>query len=490
MSLVSPEQQIEEVEVLPDFAYSLRPYANPEMIYKKVDTPVGEMTFIIDPWTQRWIIAREPTPAFLQLSDGCTRLTEIVRRMTADGQCERPENGFVGLAEEALATGLAFRSQAEHRAAGRPVYNACDPVGMHLEITNACNMTCTHCYVSSGRPLPNELNLEEIIRTIDFLPPFSGQRLAISGGEPAVSKDCEAILEHCAVTRGHGIDLYTNGKNFPKKLAKYIVDLNKRCLADVRVQISLEGATAEVSDMVRGPGSFDHVMKTLEYFKTLGLNRHTVLFVCLTKNNVDQFDDLVRLAERFDVAMLIFSQWQRQGNAGDTTWASIAPTVEQWVEAGQKILDYRNPRLSLYGNFFGDLNSTGTGRFSLDGPLFPKHTYFYNAFPRVTPQGEVFADQLWVDPDWILGNTKEKTFEECFNSPKFHQQLQEMRERKDKIPECKSCEWKSLCEGGSAGHTYAEHDSMDHKDWFCESRIYWFNRFVDNQVAKLAESAD
>ncbi len=473
-----------KVEPIPDQAYTWRPYAYEALVYKAIDTPRGAATFVIDPWTQRWLIGHEPVPSLLRLADGRRRLSEIIRLLAADTRVVAPAGGFAGLAQELLGLGLLFNNQAEHRSSGMPVYNKCEPIGMHLEITNACNMTCTHCYVSSGRKLPNELTFEEILRTIDMIPPFSGKRIAISGGEPAVRRDCGEILEYCAIRCGHDVDLYTNGKHFPEPLAKRILDINRRGLGQVRIQLSLEGSSAATNDDVRGEGSFAAALESLDRLKSWGLNRSLVLFVCLTKHNIKEVDDLIALAERFDVAMLVFSQWQKQGNAKETAWSSIAPSVEEWVGLGERLLRYSNPRLQIYGNFYGDLNNNPTGRFNLDSNLFPKHIYYYNAFPRVTPQGEILADQLWVDPDWILGSTRERSLEEAFNSPQFYDQLDQMRRRTEHIPECQACEWRRLCEAGSAGHTYAEYGHMHSRDLFCESRIYWFERFVRHQVEK------
>ena len=472
-------------EFIPDYAYGWRPYANEKMIYKQIQAPHGPVYFIIDPGTQRWIIGDEPIPSFLKLSDGRRRLSEIIRILSTDPDLAASPNGFVSIAQELQEAGILFNNKPEHQESSLPVYNKCEPVGLHLEITNACNMTCTHCYVSSGRKLPNEMTLEEIYKTIDMLPPFSGKRIAISGGEPAVRKECADIVEYCVVECGHDVDLYSNGKKFPKRLAERILDINQRSTTQVRLQISLEGATPKTSDSVRGEGSFDETMKTLDMFKTIGLNRSIILFVCLTKFNLHEVDELIKIAKYYDVSMLGFSQWQKQGNAINTPWASIAPTTEEWVAIGDKLLSYDNPRLKVFGNFYGDLhNCTQQTGFDLDNPLFPKHVYFYNAFPRVTPEGAIYADQLWVDPNWILGHIQQDTLDECFDSPKFYEQLEQMRKRTQNILDCQACEWRSLCEGGSAGHTYAEYGHMDEKDLFCEGRIHWFNKYVNHQIEK------
>lgn len=339
-----------------------------------------------------------------------------------------------------------------------------------------------------GKEAARELTLDQIHATIDMLPPFSGKRIAISGGEPVVRKDLLSIIEYAARDCGHAIDLYTNGWKFPSKVADRINELNNETGGMIRLQLSLEGSDAETNDAVRGKGSFDQALKSLEMFQRSGLNRSVVIFVCVTKNNIGQIDSLIELAERFDVSMLVFSQWQRQGNAAGTPWATIAPSMDEWVRAGEHLLKYNNPRLSVFGNFYGDLNNNEFGRFSLDRRLFPKHVYMYNSFPRISPNGDVWADQLWVDPDWTLGNVADGDLNDCFETAKFYEQLERMRSRKEKISECRQCEWRDLCEGGSPGHTFAEYGHMNEKDLFCDSRIYWFNRFVEYNV-RVAEDA-
>lgn len=463
---------------VPEFAYAWRPFASRRMIEKPtIDRTGAPCTFTIDPETQRWGVLTGPAVEIVRRADGATRYADIVRQIAGDWDATQ-------VASELVELGLLHDGVEAHRSVSVPVYNACQPVGLHLEITNACNMTCTHCYVASGIKLPNEMSDDDLRRAVDLLPPHSGKRIAISGGEPIVRRGCMDLVEYALIERGHDIDLYTNGRLFPRKFAERIAELNARGMGRVRLQLSLEGATAVIHDLVRGPGAFDDAMKSLAMFGEVGLDADTVIFVCLTKANAHEVDPLIRLAEDHGVGMLVFSQWQRQGNASDTPWASIAPSTEEWVAIGEKLLDYRNPTLTVHGNFYGDLSNGGS--LCLSSPLFPKHVYYYNAFPRITPQGDILADQLWVDPDWYLGNVKQgDTLERCFDQPTFHAQLQQMRTRTESIEECRACEWRALCEGGSPGHTYAEYGHMREKDLFCESRKYWFERYVAKQMESI-----
>jgi radical SAM protein with 4Fe4S-binding SPASM domain len=382
-----------------------------------------------------------------------------------------------------------FQNEEDHRNAGGPVYRKTPLAGLHLEITNACNLRCSHCYVSSGKRLPDELTTEEIFGVVDQLSSFSGKRIAVSGGEPTIHPDISTIIDYCAVSCGHAVDLYTNGVRFPDGLARHLAELRERDAVDLTIQISLEGATSRSNDAVRGLGSFVATLRTLDMLNSLGLHRAVTLFVCVTKQNLGELDDIAALAERLDVSTLVFSQWQRQGNASAIPWSIVGPTTPEWIAAGERLLRHKSTRLNVFGNFFGDLNNDPFGRYALDSPLFPKHIYSYNAFPRIAPDGTVFADQLFVDPDWSLGNVRDRSLEQMFDSPAFYEQIERMRGRPQRIAECRACVWQPLCEGGSPGHTLSEYGHLDERDVFCDSRIYWFERFVRRQVARATEGA-
>ena len=458
------------------------PYATDKLIFRETPSPYGDVYFIIDPGTQRWLIGDSDAMSLLKLCDGKHTPHEIIQSLTKSSN--KSFEYFSSLMSELFENQLIFTNQSNYDFESLPIYNKSELTGFHIEITNACNMVCEHCYVSSGKKMENELTFDEIKTAIDMLPSFSGKKIVISGGEPATRKDCGEIIEYCVMKCGHDVDVYTNGRNFPEKLTKKIQEINKLSSnAQVRLQVSLEGATEKTNDQIRGPGSFSDTMKSLKMFQRMNLNRNVILFICITKFNIDEIDEMFRLAERLDVSTLVFSQWQKQGNAGSIPWKTIAPSLEEWTNAGQKILEYKNPNLLVFGNFFGDLNNNEFGRYSLDTRIFPKHVYYYNAFPRITPTGDIYADQLWVDPTWKLGNIKTDTLEECFNKPQFFEQLNLMRDRINHVEDCQKCEWRDLCMCGSPGHTYAEYGHMNEKDLFCESRKYWFDKFVNYQTA-------
>ena len=66
-----------------------------------------------------------------------------------------------------------------------------------LEITNACNMKCIHCYEGgSHKKLENSLVLDEWFAIIDSLSNLKVQNIILIGGEPTFSPYVNQLLKY------------------------------------------------------------------------------------------------------------------------------------------------------------------------------------------------------------------------------------------------------------------------------------------------------
>ena len=86
----------------------------------------------------------------------------------------------------------------------------------------------------------------------------------IGGGEPTVRPDFWELLDY-AVAHHVGVKFSTNGSGSTRGGPR-----GWRRTDYVDVQISLDGATAEVNDAVRGPGSYDTAMRAMENLAEAG----------------------------------------------------------------------------------------------------------------------------------------------------------------------------------------------------------------------------
>ena len=125
------------------------------------------------------------------------------------------------------------------------------PICLTWELTYACNLACVHCLSSSGRRDPRELSTAECKTVIDELERMQVFYVNIGGGEPTVRNDFWELVEYATAHRV-GVKFSTNGSRITPQVAARIAASDY-----LDVQISLDGATVEVNDRVRGAGSFD-----------------------------------------------------------------------------------------------------------------------------------------------------------------------------------------------------------------------------------------
>ncbi len=159
------------------------------------------------------------------------------------------------------------------------------------ETTAACNLECIHCrrLDVSKELAEDDMTTEESIKFIDELADAANPILILSGGEPLYRPDIFEIAGH-ASKRGLKVALATNGTLVDEEKAKEIKK------ADVqRVSISIDGADAKTHDNFRKiEGSFEGAIRGFNNLKKIGMS---VQVNCtIAKHNVDQFEDIYKLA--------------------------------------------------------------------------------------------------------------------------------------------------------------------------------------------------
>ena len=121
-------------------------------------------------------------------------------------------------------------------------------------------------------------------RVIDELQRMQVFYVNIGGGEPTVRKDFWELVDY-ATDHQVGVKFSTNGSRIDAEVAQ------KLAASDyVDVQISLDGATAEVNDYVRGPGSYDTALTAMQHLADAGFEGFKLSVVC-TRQNIGQLDE-------------------------------------------------------------------------------------------------------------------------------------------------------------------------------------------------------
>lgn len=131
------------------------------------------------------------------------------------------------------------------------------PLSATWDMTYACQLRCGYCYSESGRRAASTLPHADLLRVADALAGMGLRSVQLSGGEPLLVHGLPEVVERLRA-RGTKVVLYTNGL--------LINDDNAPALGRLfaRIHVTLDGATPEVNDAVRGrEGAFQGAMEGL-----------------------------------------------------------------------------------------------------------------------------------------------------------------------------------------------------------------------------------
>ncbi|MGK2879477.1 MAG: mycofactocin radical SAM maturase [Mycobacterium sp.] len=308
------------------------------------------------------------------------------------------------------------------------------PICLTWELTYACNLACVHCLSSSGKRDPRELSTQQCKDIIDELERMQVFYVNIGGGEPTVRSDFWELVDYA--TEHHvGVKFSTNGVRINEEVAA------KLAASDyVDVQISLDGATAEVNDAVRGPGSFDMALRALQNLSDAGFT-DAKISVVVTRQNVDQLDEFKNLADRFGATLRITRL--RPSGRGADVWDELHPTAQQQVQ----LYDWLVAR--------GENVLTGDSFFHLSGLGAPGALAGLNLCGAgrvvclIDPVGDVYACPFAIHDRFLAGNIlKDTGFGSGFQNVWRHAPLfRELREPQS-AGACSSCNHFDACRGG------------------------------------------
>lgn len=163
---------------------------------------------------------------------------------------------------------------------------------LRVSVTDRCNYRCFYCMPEGHVPCATRdevLNAGELTRLIGLFAALGVQRVRITGGEPLVRRDIEAIIAGVKHTRGIGdISLSTNGH----LLHAQVASLRKAGLN--RVNVSLDSLNPAVFHHITGTDGLARVLHGIDAAKQVGLGPvkvNTVVMRGVNDNEIGRFLD-------------------------------------------------------------------------------------------------------------------------------------------------------------------------------------------------------
>ncbi|MGV1088955.1 MAG: mycofactocin radical SAM maturase [Mycobacterium sp.] len=309
------------------------------------------------------------------------------------------------------------------------------PICLTWELTYACNLACVHCLSSSGKRDPRELSTQQCKDIIDELQRMQVFYVNIGGGEPTVRPDFWELVDY-ATEHQVGVKFSTNGVRITPAVAQRLAASDY-----VDVQISLDGATAEVNDAVRGAGSFAMAIRALENLAEAGF-ADAKISVVVTRHNVGQLDDFKALADQYGATLRITRL--RPSGRGADVWDELHPTADQqrilynWLVAhGEGVLTgdsfFHLSGLGEPGALSG-LNMCGAGK----------------VVCLIDPVGDVYACPFAIHDRFLAGNVLSDSvngsggFDNVWKNSALFTELREPQS----AGACGGCDHYDSCRGG------------------------------------------
>ncbi len=309
------------------------------------------------------------------------------------------------------------------------------PVNVTWEVTLQCNLRCSHCLSDAGSAAAGELSTGECRKLIDEWAAVKVFQVNIGGGEPFVREDFLELLDH-AHDRGLVTCVSSNGLLIDRALARRLAGMEGFYL-----QVSLDGATAEVNDSIRGRGTYTRVLTAMDHLAREGapFSINTVL----TRMNFSQLETLRRIAKEYGADLRV-SRFRPSGR-GKETKALLGPDKDQ-LEA---FADWLNAHdLVRTGDSFFCLTSDSRRGKGLDMCGAAKMTCC------ISPSGDVFPCAFLQEPSFLAGNIREQGLKEIWDHAPVFDRL-----RRLDVKACETCLRFEHCRGGCpamAYHTYSD----------------------------------
>jgi len=319
------------------------------------------------------------------------------------------------------------------------------PVNVTWEITEACNLRCTHCLSAELRTAGRgELDLDQCRALIDELARMEVFQVNFGGGEPFLRDDFLDILRY-AHSRGITNCVSTNGTLLDDALVDELLRV-----APVYLQVSLDGACADTNDAIRGRGTFARILAGIELLSERGYPDFSLNLV-VTRLNVAEIADFDRLARRYG-AKTRLSRFRPSG-AGCSTWEDYRLTRDQLVELSAFLGDH--PEI-LTGDSFFALTPDSRRALGLNMCGAAKMTC------AVAPDGRVYPCAFLCHPDFLAGNVTAEPFAAIFRSSPVLERFRELE-----VDTCRTCDRFSVCHGGCPAVACFLTESLDRPDPEC-----------------------
>jgi mycofactocin radical SAM maturase len=315
------------------------------------------------------------------------------------------------------------------------------PVNLTWEVTFACNLRCRHCLSASAEQAPDELTTDEALDLVEQLHGAGVFQVNFGGGEPFLRPDFEQILAAC---HGRGIMtcISTNGTLLDSERVARLA--TSRLVA---IQVSLDGASRETCDAIRGAGVFDRAIKAVELLAASSIP--TSINTVLTAQNAGEIPALHELARSLGVSLRV-SRFRPSGRGAFSAWLADSGDVR----TGDSFFSLTTQERQGLG-----LNLCGAAKLTC----------------CVGPTGNMYPCAFLQTDRFKAGSLRDNSFQEIWDDSEIYASFRSLR-----IHSCEECRRFDQCHGGCPAVAWHLKNDINGGDPECLERC----------VTSIADAAD
>lgn len=326
-----------------------------------------------------------------------------------------------------------------------------------IEVTQACNHSCLHCYnywsqdrlpVRSGEAL-SRAEINEIVTGVQSVSQLKS--VAISGGEPLLRKDLSGIVNDLT-DKGLKVIIITNGTLITQKRLQNFPE-------SILFEITLFSSEAKIHDFIsQRPGSFNNVIEGIIEAKKR--NSGLAIVCVISRQNLKQIDKTIELALALGADGIALNRVNL--SAQNIRFSrQLVPSAMELAE----VLDVAERTAEKYELMIA--LSVPVPPCIID-PIQYKHLHFgwcprggINSYYTIGFNGLV---RPCNHSSLILGDIRKQSFEEIISSSKSQVLWSSFP------PQCRTCQHslRDYCRGGCPAASYECYGTSDKIDPFVE----------------------
>ena len=427
---------------------------------KSVAIQENGTTILLDPEKPNWLATDGQGESILNKFNGNRTFGQIVKEYGDEARFEwaKAWQHVETITRDALRQKFLTALEPEYvKYSGRHSVLKPDVLAeLWIHTNNLCNLSCSHCLVSSGPDGDPGLPTEIIKNIITEARSLGTKRYYFTGGEPLARKDIFELIEEILSDQDAECAILTNGTLLSGKRLEKLLNVDRERL---RLQISLDGSTAEINDVIRGNGSFNTICHGIKTALESGF--HVTVTSAITENNADDIPNVTRLIRSLGGHNHHLLWLHKRGRA-DNEGKDKSPSVEKVISVVREAQHIGKQVGVILDNFEAiksRINSPAGVKKDLSNACIESLCVYSN--------GNVYPSAATVNvPELLCGNIYNNSLGEIWRHSDVCLQFRQATVEEKEI--CPTCPFKYLCGGGDVEHSFFYKGSIMAHDPYCE----------------------